>query len=392
MNTAPAAAPRAGLGIFALIVGGFAIGTTEFVSMGLLPRIADGVDISIPTAGHVISAYALGVVVGAPAIATLAARAPRRTLLLGLLVLFAIGNAATALAANYPTLLAARFLTGLPHGAFFGVASLVAASLVAPHHRGRAVGRVMLGIPAANLLGVPVTTWLGQTAGWRWTYAALAVIGLAAMVLIVVVIPARPGDPHATGRRELAALRNPALWWTLAAGAFGFGGSFAMFTYITPTLTQVTGLPESAVPIYLFLNGLGGLIGSEVGGRLAERSVSRTVVLAFVLMALVLVAFSVGAPNAIAVGIAFGASAAIASLLVIGLQLQLMNEAGRAETLGAALNHSALNLANALGAWVGGLVVAAGWGYRAPSLVGAGLAVVGLGCIAAYRRVARSRG
>lgn len=387
----PVSSRRAAAAIAALVVGRFAIGTTEFVTMGLLPQIAEGIGTDIPTTGHTISAYALGVVVGAPLIAVRFARYPRKGLLMALMGLFTIGNAASALAPGYATMLGARFVTGLPHGAFFGLAALVAASLVKPAHRGRAVGRIMLGIPAANVLGVPATTWLGQVAGWRTTYAVIALLGLLTAALVALAVPRRSGDATATGRRELRALRNPALWLSMLAGALGFGGMFAMYSYIAPTVTQVTGQPGSSVPLFLLVYGLGGLVGAELAGRVAERSVFGGVVAGFALMALVLATFWLTSQWLVPALLTLACSAVVASLLVVNLQLQLMHDAGPAETLGAALNHSALNIANALGAWVGGLVIAAGHGYRAPSLAGAALALVGLACLAVYRVVETRR-
>src|SRR6476661_9169294 len=225
------------LAVLALAMGGFAIGTTEFVTMGLLPQIADGVDASIPVAGHVISAYALGVVVGAPVLAFFGARWPRRGLLIALMAAYAVFNAASALATSYHALAVARFLDGLPHGAYFGVASLVAAGLAAPGRKGRAVALVMLGLSVANVIGVPAATWLGLNLGWRSAYWAVAGLALLTVVLVLAYVPSCPGDPEATGRRELTAFSKPQVWLTLLAGAIGFGGMFAVYSYISPTLT-----------------------------------------------------------------------------------------------------------------------------------------------------------
>ena len=230
------------LALLALATGGFAIGTTEFVSMGLLPELADGVGVSIPRAGHAISAYALGVVVGAPLIAVLGARLPRRGLLVALMGVFLLGNAATAVASSYAGLMAARFVAGVPHGAYFGVASLVAAGLVPPERRGRAVSRVLLGLAVANVAGVPAATWLGQHAGWRSAYVLVAVLAALTIALVAILVPGAPGDPSATGRKELRAFRDPQVLLTLLAGAIGFGGMFAMYSYIAPTVTSVAGL------------------------------------------------------------------------------------------------------------------------------------------------------
>ena len=374
----------------ALAVGGFAIGTTEFVTMGLLPEIADGVGVSIPRAGHVISLYALGVVVGAPVIAVFGARLPRRGLLLALMAAFAVANATSALAQGYGQLGLARFLSGVPHGAYFGVASLVAAGMVPPSRRGRAVSRVMLGLPIATVLGVPAGTWLGQHVGWRAVYGLVAALALLTVVLVWALVPAQPGDREATGRRELKALGSAQVWLTLLVGAVGFGGMFAMYSYIAPTVTEVTGLSRSAVPVFLLFFGLGSVAGTMLGGRLADWSVLRSLVLSSVAMGSALALFTVTAHSFVPGLATMFVIAAVGGVLVVNLQLRLMEVAGSAQTLGAALNHSSLNVANALGAWLGGLVIAAGHGYTAPSWVGAGLSLAGLvvlaGSVLLHRR------
>jgi MFS transporter, DHA1 family, inner membrane transport protein len=364
--------------MLALAMGGFAIGTTEFVTMGLLPQIAHGVSVSIPQAGHVISAYALGVVVGVPLIAILGARLPRRGLLIALMAMFAVGNAASAVATSYSALTFARFFAGIPHGAYFGVASLVAASLVDASHRGRAVSRVMLGLAVANVLGVPAATWMGQQFGWRSAYIAVALMGGLTMLLVWVFIPATPANRDATSRRELAAFAKPQVWLTLLIGAIGFGGMFAMYSYIAPTVTDVTHLSESAVPLFLLAFGIGGVLGTMLGGRLADWSTMRSLVLGSAGMGAGLALFTVTAQYAVLAVLTVFAVAALGSVLVVNLQMRLMHVAGDAQTLGAAMNHASLNLANALGAWLGGLVIAAGFGYTSTSWVGAGLSLGGL--------------
>ncbi len=380
------------LAIVALATGGFAIGTTEFVSMGLLPEVAAGVGVSIPTAGHVISAYAVGVVVGAPLIAVLAARLPRRGLLLALMATFALGNGLSAMAGGYGMLVAARFFAGLPHGAFFGVASLVAASLVRPERRGRAVSMVMLGLSVANIVGVPAATWMGQHLGWRSAYWAAAALGLVTVSLVAAFVPTVPADREATGRRELRAFTSAQVWLTLLIGAIGFGGMFAMYSYIAPTVTDVTGLASSAVPWFLLAFGLGGTVGTFVGGAMADWSVLRSMVVGSIGMGASLALFTVTAHQAVAAWATVFGIALLGSVLVVNLQMRLMQVAGDAQTLGAAMNHASLNLANALGAWLGGLVIAAGWGYTAPSWVGAGLSLAGLvviaGSVLLHRRTA----
>jgi DHA1 family inner membrane transport protein len=377
------------LTIVALALGGFAIGTTEFVTMGLLPDIADGVDATIPSAGHLISAYALGVVVGAPVIAALGARLPRRALAMALMAAFVVGNALSALASGYGTLLVARFVAGLPHGAYFGVASLIAASMVPDRLRGRAVSSVMLGLAVANVAGVPAATWLGQNLGWRSAYWAVVAIGALTVLAVLTVVPSVPGRSEATIRSELGALRRPQVLLTLAFGIVGFGGMFALYSYIAPLVTDVAGASDALVPVFLLVFGVGMLGGTALGGRLADRALFPSLIGAVVAMGLFLAAVELTAVHPATLLVTVFLVAGSSSVLVVCLQLRLMEVAGDAQMLGAALNHSALNLANALGAWLGGLVIAAGHGYRAPSMVGAGLAFVGLGILfvsAALRR------
>jgi MFS transporter, DHA1 family, inner membrane transport protein len=369
---------RVVVALVALALGGFAIGTTEFVTMGVLPDIAEGVGVDIPSAGHVISVYALGVVVGAPVIAALSARLPRRALLVALMTAFLVGNGLTAVAPGYRTLLVARFLSGLPHGAYFGVASLVAASLVAPHLRGRAVSSVLLGLAAAMLTGVPAATWLGQQLGWRsayWTVVVLAAITVAA---VLAVVPSTPGRAEATIRGELGALKRPQVILTLLVGVVGFGGMFALYSYIAPVVTDVAGLSRGTVPWVLLAYGAGGVVGTALGGRLADLALFRSLVATLVSLLVLLALVALLSPWAPALFVGVFLVSIAASSLAICLQMRLMETAGEAQMLGAALNHSALNLANALGAWLGGLVIAAGLGFRAPSAVGAGLAAAGL--------------
>jgi MFS transporter, DHA1 family, inner membrane transport protein len=378
-----------GLSLLALAMGGFAIGTTEFMVMGLLPQVADGVAVSIPTGGHLISAYAVGVVVGAPVLAFLGARLPRRGLLVALMAAFAGANALSAVAASYGLLLFSRFLCGIPHGAYFGVASLVAASLAPRGREGRAVAMVMIGLSVANVIGVPAATWMGQNLGWRsafWVAAGLAVL---TAVLVTACVPACPGDAEATGRRELRLFAEPQVWLTLLAGAIGFGGMFALYSYIAKVVTEVGGLADGAVPVFLFVFGLGMVAGTYVAGPLADWSVFRSLLGSSLAMAVLLLSYAVLAPAgwwALAPAFLVAVSS---SVLVVNLQLRLMSVAGEAQTLGAAMNHSSLNVGNALGAWLGGLVIAAGWGYRAPSLVGVVLALLGLAVLVLSARVHR---
>ncbi|MFC5493935.1 MFS transporter [Nocardioides caricicola] len=377
-ETTAARAAHFRLAVFALAVGGFAIGTTEFVTMGLLPQIADGVGVSIPMAGNVIAAYALGVVVGAPLIAVFGAKLPRRALLVWLMVAYAVFNLLSATASSYGVLFAARFLDGLPHGAYFGVASLVAASMAAPERRGRAVASVMLGLSVANVVGVPAATWLGQQLGWRAAYVSAASLALLTVVLVLAFVPSCPGNPEATGRRELLFFRNGQALLTLLAGAVGFGGMFAVYSYIAPIVTDVGGLSESAVPVFTAVFGVGMVAGTWVAGRLGDWSVFSTLIWSGVGSGLVMLLVWLTAPYGWWLMPAIFLVTAVGSVLVINLQLRLMAVSGEAQTLGAAMNHASLNLANALGAWLGGVVIAAGYGYRAPALVGAALSVAGV--------------
>ncbi|MFD6223691.1 MFS transporter [Nocardia asteroides] len=375
--------------MLALALGGFGIGTTEFVTMGLLPDIAAAFRISEPTAGHAVSAYALGVVVGAPLIAALCARVPRKKLLIALMAAFTVGNAATVLAPTFGTLVLARFVSGLPHGAYFGVASLAAATLAPVGQRAKAVAAVMLGLSVANVIGVPGATWLGQHLGWRDAYVVVAVIGVATVAALWRFVPGLTGMKITDPMTELGALRRPQVLLTLAVGAIGFGGMFAVYTYITTTMTDVAGMSIGAVPIVLALFGLGMIAGNILGGIMADRGVDRSIFAGMIAMVVILVGFVLAAHNPITAAIGAFLVGASGAALAPGLQTRLMDVAADAQTLAAALNHAALNIANAAGAWLGGLVIAAGFGYAAPAAVGALLAVLGLLLFAVTVWVAR---
>lgn len=374
----PVAAPHgAAAAQIALSMGGLAIGTGEFAAMGVLPGIAGDVGVTIPQAGHTISAYALGVVVGAPLIAIALAGAPRRALLLWLMAAFLGGNVLSAIAPDYLSVVAARFIAGLPHGAYFGVAMLFAASMVPPNRRAQAVGNVLLGLSIANVVGVPAATWLGQVFGWRATFISVAVLAAVTIVLVRIFTPAVPAAEGASPKRELGALKRPQVWLTLGVAAIGFGGVFAVYSYVTPTLTEVTKLPLPAVPTMLALIGLGMVTGNIAGGWLSDRALRATMVGCLIFSGVSLGLFSLSSANVWTAGFnlfLIGGSIAMGP----ALQTRLMDVAGDAQTLAAALNHSAFNIANALGAWLGGLAIAAGWGWTSPGLVGAGLAAGGL--------------
>lgn len=346
--------------------------------MGLLPQIAAGVRISIPTAGHIVAAYAIGVVVGAPVIAALGARTGRKRLLLGLMAVFVLGNALSAVASSYEFLMAARFLTGLPHGAFFGIGAVVGASMVPADRRARAISMTMVGLPVANVIGVPVATLLGQQLGWQAAFLAVGALGLLTLIAVWFWVSPQPVGVDVNIRSELSALVRPQVWMALLVGMVGFGGMFATYSYITPTMTELAGFSEAAVTIVLAVYGVGMTAGTVVGGRLADRALMASLYGSLVAVTIVLATFGWLAqtrPGALLGVFAMGFSA---SVLVPTLQTRLMNVAHEGQSLAASLNHSTLNVANALGAWLGSVVLAAGYGYEWPSRAGAVLAVAGL--------------
>jgi DHA1 family inner membrane transport protein len=368
---------------FALAVGGFAIGTTEFATMSLLPFFARDLHISAPTAGHVISAYALGVVVGAPLIAVLSARLARRTLLIGLMAFFALANGLSGLAPNYHFMLVFRFLSGLPHGAYFGIAMLVAASLVQPGRRTQAVGRVLLGLTIATTIGVPLANWLGQAVGWRWGFALVAALALLTAILVAIFAPRDRVAAGASPLRELGALGRKHVWLTLAIGAVGFGGLFSVYTYLASTLMAVTGVPAGRVPFAFAAFGIGLTLGNIIVPRFADRAIMATAGGLLLWSAAMLALYPLAAANywtLLLDVLAIGLGAALATVL----QTRLMDVAGDAQSLAAALNHSAFNIANALGPWLGGLAIAAGYGWTSTGWVGCALALAGFAiwCVA----------
>jgi DHA1 family inner membrane transport protein len=370
-------AVRPALVHIALAVGGFAIGTTEFATMSLLPYLAQDLRVDEPTAGHVISAYALGVVVGAPVIAVLSARVSRRTLLICLMALFALANGLSALAPTYGWMLLFRTLSGLPHGAYFGIASLVAASIVPTSQRTQAVGRVLLGLTVATIIGVPLATWLGQAFGWRWTFAIVAVLAVSSALLIASYAPRDVPDSTASPLRELGALARSQVWLTLAIGAIGFGGLFAVYTYLASTLMAVTLMAAGDVPFVLAAFGVGMTAGNLLIPRFADRALMPTAGVLLVWTAVALVLYPLAALNAWTVTLdvfAIGLGGALGTVL----QTRLMDVAGHAQSLAAALNHSAFNVANALGPWLGGIAIAAGYGWTSTGYVGCALAIAGL--------------
>lgn len=376
----PSAAPgtRPGLALLALALGGFGIGTTEFATMGLLPEIATDLGVDIPTAGHTITAYAVGVVLGAPTLAALGARLDRRRLLLLLMVAFTVGNVASAFAPTAESLVVARLLAGLPHGAYFGVGAVMGTAVVGPARRGRAVASMMAGLTVACAVGVPLAAVVGQSVGWRWAFVGVGALGLLTLAALAAWTPSLPADPAASVRGEVGALRNGPLWVAFGAGAVGFGGMFAVYSYVKPLLTDVTGLDVALVPAVLAAYGVGMTAGTLLGGRLADRSVLGTVVAGMVATIVVLVVIALVGPWAWAAVPAIVLLGVTSQVLGLALQTRLMDLSPDAPSLGAALCHSALNLGNAAGAFLGGLVIAAGWGLLAPAWVGAALTAVGL--------------
>ncbi|WP_405767177.1 MFS transporter [Streptomyces sp. NBC_01538] len=368
------------LALLALAVGAFGIGTTEFVMMGLLPDVADDLGVSIPSAGHLVSAYALGVVIGAPLLAALTARLPRRKVLIGLMGLFVAGNALSAFAPDYDYLLAARFLSGLPHGAFFGVGAVVATNMAAPERKARSVSLMFLGLTVANVLGVPVATAMGQQLGWRATFLGVSVIGVAAIAALALLIPHdRAAAPVAGLRGELAALRSLPVWLALGTTVAGFGALFSAYSYITPMLTDSAGYADSSVTLLLALFGVGATIGNLVGGRLADHAMRGTLVGGLVSLIVVLGAFPLLMSTAWSAALAVTLLGVAAFVTGSPLNLMVMERASAAPSLASSANQAAFNMANAGGAWIGGLALAAGFGTTSPALVGAGLAALGLG-------------
>jgi DHA1 family inner membrane transport protein len=365
------------LALVALALAAFGIGTCEFAIFGLLPQMATDFGISVPTAGHLVAAYAIGVVVGAPLLTAITARMTRRTVLIGFMLWFAAGNLLSAVAPTYHLELVARFLTGMPHGAFFGVGSVVAGSLVAPAKRAVATSLMFAGLTIANVVGVPVTTAFGQQLGWRPIYAAVGVIGLLAATAIALAVR-HASTEQVSMRRELRAFADLQIWLTLGVATIGVAGFFASFSYITPMLTRVSGFSVSTMPLLLIVFGLGMTTGTLTGGRLAGHGPTRAALVLLVVEIVVSAAFFLLARDRIAAVVLVFVFAASVMSLTMCLQTRIIALAGQAPHLAAAALQSAFNASNALGAWVGGLSIAAGFGYAAPNLVASGLGLVGL--------------
>jgi len=366
------------LAIIALSIGGFAVGVTEFAIMGLQLEAVQDLGITIPQAGLLISAYAVGVVIGAPILSILGARRERKSYAMLLLGVFILGHVLSFFAPNFETMLIARFLSGLPHGAYFAVAALMAAEMAGPTKRSRAIAVVMGGLAISNVLGVPVVTALGQQFGWRWMFISVIVLALITMAAVARYAPRQMPPAKATMRSEIMGLKNKRLWVGIMLAVVGFSGMFALYSYIAPVSTEITGFSESSLPWIVGLFGAGMVVGNFVGGWAADKSVLGTVVVAMGLVAVFMVLFAYTAHIPALMLIFLFLVGVSASALGPSMQTHLIDTAPDAPQLAASLHHSAFNAANALGALVGGQVIAANLGLRAPSYVGAFAAVLGV--------------
>lgn len=377
---------RRAFALFALALGGFGIGVTEFATMGFLPEIArdllpgfaDSPTTVIAQAGWLITAYALGVVVGAPTFAVLAARMSQTKLAFLLLALFIVGTLASVFMPTFGTLALTRFIAALPHGAYFGVASLLAARIMGPGMQGRGIALALSGLTVANVIGVPLATWIGQIAGWRWAYVLVAVIFTATLLLCVAFLPRFPGNPERSPLRELSALKNFRLWIMIGVGAIGFGGFFAVYSYIAEVTTRVAGLSAGAVPWILAGLGVGMTIGNLAGGWASDKDLTRTILFGFSAFIAVLVAYALFATTPLGLIICTFLLGVTSSILMPSIQSRLIRVSDEAALFGAAVNHSAFNIGNSLGAWLGGVVIAGGLGYLAPGWVGVALGAIGM--------------
>jgi DHA1 family inner membrane transport protein len=382
-------------GLVALALGGFGIGLTEFVILGLLPEVAADFRVTIPQAGYLVSGYALSVAVGGVLVTAGTAHLRPKRVLVGLMVLFIIGNLLSAVADTYAAMMVGRVVAALCHGAFFGIGSVLAASLVPPQRKAQAISIMFLGLTLANVLGVPLGTLLGQGLGWRSTFWTITVIGVVALLGLVAFIPDRTADARPPGqlRRELAAFRNGQVWLSILVTVFGFGAMFGAFTYVAPILTQVTGLPDAAIPWMLVLFGVGLFVGNLAGGRAADRDLDRTLLTLLGSLTVVLTGFALVVGNPWAAGIALFLLGAVGFASVPGMQMRVLEFASAAPTLASGVNISAFNTGNAIGAWLGGVTITAGLGYRSPIVVGVVLAAVALAVMAlaatSHRRLAQ---
>lgn len=362
------------LALLALAIGAFGIGTTEFVIMGLLPEVAGDFGVSIPTAGLLVTGYALGVVLGAPLMTALGTRISRKRMLMLLMGLFIAGNLLSAIAPSFGVMLAGRVVASLAHGAFFGIGSVVAAELVAPQKKAGAIAMMFTGLTVANVVGVPLGTLVGQTLGWRVTFAIVAGLGVIGLAGIAKLVPDLPKPEGVRLRHELAAFRNVQVLLAMAMTILGFGGVFAAVTYLAPMMTDVTGYADSSVTWLLVLFGLGMVAGNLIGGKFADRALMPLLYISLGALAVVLALFTLTAHNKIAAAVTIVLIGALGFATVPPLQKRVLDQASGAPTLASAMNIGAFNLGNALSAWLGGLVITAGLGYTAPNWVGAVLA------------------
>ncbi|MER6364023.1 MFS transporter [Kitasatospora sp. NPDC001527] len=366
------------LALLALAVGAFGIGTTEFVIMGLLPEIAADYGVSIPTAGLLVTGYALGVVLGAPLLTVLGTKVSRKRMLMLLMGLFVLGNLVSALAPSFGMMLTGRVVASLAHGAFFGIGSVVAADLVAPDKKAGAIATMFTGLTVANIVGVPLGTSIGQAVGWRTTFAGVAALGVVGLLGVAKLVPAMPRPEGAHLRRELTAFRNPQVLLAMAMTVLGFGGVFAAITYIAPMMTNVAGYSDGAVTWLLVLFGTGMFLGNLLGGKYADRKLMPMLYTTLGGLAAVLALFTVTAHNKVLAAITIMLVGALGFATVPPLQRRVLDQAHGAPTLASAVNIGAFNLGNALAAWLGGMVIAAGLGYTSPNWVGAALAAAAL--------------
>jgi DHA1 family inner membrane transport protein len=367
--------------LLALALGAFGIATGEFVTLGLLPQMSASLHTTIPQTGHLISAYALGVVIGGPLLTAAAVRLPRKGLLLALTAALAAGNFLSAAAPGFGGLLIARFLSGLPHGAYFGAAAVAAGDLVDAGRRNAAMALVFSGFTVANVVGVPFTTLIGQQSGWRTVFVLVGLIEVIAMLGILLLVPVQavvPGAARPGLRREVLAFKDIQVWLALSIAAIGGGAMFATFSYITPMMIHLAGYAESSVTWLLVLFGIGMTAGNLVGARLTEGALMRTICVSLASQVVIALVFVFTAHHKLAAAITIVLFPFTTIAMVPPLQLRLITLAGGAPNLAAASVHSAFNIANSLGAWLGGLTISAGFGYGSPNLVAAGLAGLGL--------------
>ncbi|MGW1813242.1 MFS transporter [Streptomyces sp. NPDC002125] len=366
------------LALLALAIGAFGIGTTEFVIMGLLPDVAADFQVSIPTAGFLVTGYALGVVLGAPLMTFLGTRVTRKRMLMLLMGLFIVGNVVSAIAPVFGVMLAGRVIASLAHGAFFGIGSVVAADLVAPEKKAGAIAMMFTGLTVANVVGVPLGTFIGQNFGWRITFLVVAALGVLGLLGVAKLIPEQPKAEGVRIRHELAAFRNVQVLLAMAMTVLGFGGVFAAITYITPMMTETAGYATSSVTWLLVLFGLGMVGGNLLGGKFADRHLMPMLYVSLGALAAVLALFTLTAHNKIAAAITIVLIGGLGFATVPPLQKRVLDQAAGAPTLASAVNIGAFNLGNALSAWLGGIVISAGLGYTAPNWVGAALAASAL--------------